>query len=263
MPPTRKPVQNSGKSANLKSPVLEGLPELKSEDSKILLSVLLEKIDELRQEFTAALKAKNLEISSLRGDVNALKSKVSQLELQLDEADSYERRDTLILTGESIPLHSQGEVCSEVARQVVSEKLKISLPPNSINTCHRLGRKPIHQTPDRRPIIVKFCQRDVKMEVLVSARKLRVSNFYANESLSPTRRSILYALRKIKKAHPNLVTGCTSYDGKIYAYTKPSVTAPDNSRSVRHAIKSKDHLREFCESFIKKPLEDFLDNWSD
>ena len=63
---------------------------------------------------------------------NALKSKVSQLELQLNEADSNERRDTLSQTGEAIPLHSQGELCSEIARKVVLEKLKISLPPNSI-----------------------------------------------------------------------------------------------------------------------------------
>ena len=262
---SRKTLRSDKKtsSSSISSVNLENLPELENEDSKILLSVILSKFEELKLEFNTALEAKKQEISELNNEVKNLKSKVSHLESQIDEADSYERRDTLILTGEQIPLYSQGEISTEVTRALISDKLKISLPQNSVSTCHRLGRKPTNQTPDRRPIVVKFCQRDLKMQVWVSSRKARIPNFYVNESLSPTRRTILYALRKIKRAHPNLVTGCTSFDGKIYAYTKPSSTAPEHSRSVRHPINSKENLKNFCETFVKKPLEDFLESWSE
>ena len=261
---TRKAVRTANKAPTLKTDIdLKNLPELESSDSRIILSVLLNKFDELKCEFAAALQEKSLEISNLKEHVNLLQSKITSLELQMDEADSYERRDTLIMSGEALPLHSQGEVTSEVARALILDKLKVSLPINSISTCHRLGRKPLTQSPDRRSIVIKFCQRDVKTQLLVSSRKARITNFYINESLSPKRSKIFYALRQIKKAHPNLVSGCTSYDGKIYVYTKPSGTAPVSSRNLRHAINSKEQLNDFCVSFIKQPLENFLSNWTE
>ena len=51
----------------------------------------------------------------------------------------------------------------------------------------------------RRAIIVRFCQKDAKNLIYSAARKLKVDELYANESLTPVRCKITAVLRKITK----------------------------------------------------------------
>ena len=153
----------------------------------------------------------------------------------------------MIFSGNSVPEASHGEICSNIIQKLVQDELKIKLKPEDISVAHRLGKKPINQVPDKRGIIVKLCRRETKRELLMAKRSLprtNSSSLFINESLTPKRNTILYALRQMKKAHPNIIAGCSSYDGRIYAYTK---TTPDSSafrettsspatRNVRHLI---------------------------
>ena len=54
--------------------------------------------------------------------------------------------------------------------------------------------------PDRRAIIVRFCQKDTKNFVYYAARKLKFNLLYVNESLTPVRRKIIAVLRKYKNS---------------------------------------------------------------
>ena len=227
-----------------------------------------QELEKFREEFSTMLSNKNEEITILRNnyaassnEIKFLKDKVTRMENCLDEEDAYIRRECLIFSGNVVPASQPNENCGTIVMNIVKEKLRLQQNMD-ISTAHRLGKPPSSSTsPDNRSIIVKFCQRDCKKQIYLTARTAKVQGLYVNESLTPIRRTILYALRQIRRAHPNLVTGCSTFDGKIYAYTKPSATSPSNARNLRHEINTHQRLTAFCSDYIRQPLEMFLDSW--
>ena len=198
----------------------------------------------------------------------------------MDEEDAYVRRDTIIFSGSAVPPVVNGEICANIVTDLAKDKLRMQIRDGDISTAHRLGKKPTTQGPDKRSIIVKLCRRDLKTEILQAKKNLvstRNSTLYINESLTPRRSTILYTLRRIKRTHPSVVVGCSSFDGRVYAYTKPaptrssaqtqdgeSATADSNQRprNVRHLINTHDSLVNFCRKYVKQPLDNFLESWS-
>ena len=225
-------------------------------DSKNIVLILSNQLNSFRSEFTELLTAKNDEISALKTKVAVLEDKVVKLETSIDDNDAYERKDTVIFSGSSIPAGEVGENCGEVIRSVARESLRIEMSLSEISVAHRLGRKPQNQTPDNRPIIVKLCRRDMKTSLISASRKLRSSTLYINENLTAPRRKILYILRQLKKDHPDLIVGCGSYDGKVYAYTKST-----SSQNTRHLVNTRESLVEFCRRYVRVPIDRFLDDW--
>ena len=146
-----------------------------------------------------------------------------------------------------------------IIRKFIREDLKLDIDP-PISTAHRLGQPSSDPSSDKRPIIVRFCQRDAKFRVYKAAteRTSRVRDLYCSESLTPTRRTILYTLRKIRQAHDTLVTGTHTHNGRIFVFTPPAPNAPPNSRSIRTEINTLDALSSFCSNFVKEPLTNFL-----
>ena len=63
--------------------------------------------------------------------------------------------------------------------------------------------------------------------------------FYINESLTPTRSAILYALRKAKRMSPGVVAGCNSENGRVYAYVKNRDAAGDVTRNKKLLINTR------------------------
>ena len=76
------------------------------------------------------------QVTSLSAEVKLLKEKVNYLENSQDEIDSYERRDTVILSGEVIPEFSPGEDCPDIVTRIVSVKLGVELDRTSQSTVH-------------------------------------------------------------------------------------------------------------------------------
>ena len=227
-----------------------------SEDGQLIVSVLMNEFSKVHSQ----LASKNEEIACLKSEVNSLHSKVTNLESQIDEANAYERRDALVISGKDLPPSSNDENCSEIVKKLVKEKLRLEIDANSISTAHRLGKKDTNAQQDNRSIIVKLCRRETKYQIYSASRTIRNPGLYVNESLTPTRRTVLYALRQMKRAHPNIVKGCSSFDGKIFAYTKPETSSP-NARNVRHLVNTREKLQLFCRDFIKKPLDVFVNSW--
>lgn len=255
--------------------VLTELP-LTSKDGKALVPAITsffenfqEKVNlmltEIRDEFMTLLHQKDGHIGQLQSELGTMKSEVGELrdELtklkgQIDDADAYERRDTIIISGEKVPLATPGEIGSEVVLKLVKDELKINLSPDSISTAHRLGRKPPNQTADRRNLIVKLVRRDVKHDIISASRQQpRRSNLYISESLTPARSSLFFALRQMKKS--KLIKGCTTYDGRVYAFTAP---LQESHRDVRHLISNYEDLTKFCAKYVKQPLQNFLETWT-
>ena len=129
-----------------------------------------------------------------------------------------------------------------------------------MSVSHRLGSKPRQQGQDTRPIIVKFCRRDVKYSIRHSCRSLRPKDLFVNESLTPVRNQIFKTLRYIRKQHNDIVTGCGTSDGKIFAYTKSSPTTAEGAGDKRHCINTMEALNQFCRIYVKQPIDNFLNN---
>ena len=218
-------------------------------------------LDIIKADFNSKLTEQASTINKLNSEVGELRGKVRKLESYIDEEDSYERRDTVILSGEALPTFIPGENCVEVLTKVLKDNLKIEISPQDINTVHRLGRKPEAGSSDTRSIICKFTRRDLKRNVYLEGRKLkRPSKLFVNESLSPKRSTIFRTLRRIKKERRDLVKGCTTVDGKVIAYTPAGASA--DGRDRRHVVNTYEALCRFCKDYIKLPVKNFLDSWN-
>ena len=133
-------------------------------------------VEYMRKEFmniTELLSSKTKEIESLRQEVNDLKSIVTKMENSIDDADAYERRDTVVFSGDEIPAVTSGENCANIIVNLLKNKMHIELQPREINTAHRLGKKPSNQTQDKRAIIIKLCRREMKRDI-ISANRMKV-----------------------------------------------------------------------------------------
>ena len=229
-----------------------------SEESRSIVMLIRNDISELKIHFESLLKDRDEEISKLKENISELHEDLNKANIMIDDADAYERKDTVIFSGDHVPLAETGENCVDIVQKLSKDHLKINLTPDTISTAHRLGRRPISQAPDRRKIVVKLVRRDLKHDLIYASRKQpKPAKLFIHESLTPRRNTLLFALRQMKKS--KLINGCTSYDGRIYAYTVPADRA---NKDVRHLITSIDSLKIFCSKYVKQPLENFLDNWS-
>ena len=249
------------KTRNTSVEVLKEIDNL-SPDGKMIVSVLSDKLDLFKDEFLNLLKVRDAEIHKLNKQVIDLQAEIHKLKENVDDGDAYERRDTVIFSGEELPLVSAGEIPTNVAVQVIKDKLNLNIPPTDISTSHRLGKTPSSQQPDRRNIIIKFCRRDTKHNVLAMCRKKKPSKFYVNESLTPTRSTVLYALRKMKRENGSRVTGTSTRDGKVYAWIKQSSSAPPGSPGVMVPVNSHHALLEFSMKYMGKPLGNYIETWT-
>lgn len=215
--------------------------------------------DGLRNDVRSGFEERDTKIVSIMKEVDALKKEVCDQRLAAVEQDAYTRRDSLIFSGDSIPAVTSGEDCTQIVRKIVREQLKMNIDP-LMSTAHRLGKPPsgASNKPDKRDIIVRFCQRDDKFRIHEATRKAKINGLYANESLTPTRRRIHLALLDMKRKHRDLVRGTMTHNGKIFVFTKPAPNASPTARSIRTEINSMERLSSFCAGFIKQPLENYL-----
>ena len=251
--------------------MVASVPAGLSKDGKVLLTYIQAEFDKFSEKINSFTE-KFLEMDQLKEKVGELSIDMEKMKLDmekqilslkndLDAADQYERKDMLILSGPAVLEICENENVGEIVRDLIEDYLDINVDLNDINITHRLGPLTRAQADNKkRNIVMKLCRRDLKRQIIMASKKQKQPRLYCNESLSVTRRSIFHSLRKMKKDHPDLVKGCTTMDGKIYAYTPP----PNSSRStnnVRHCIMTMEHLRTFCRDHVKHPLDNFLVNF--
>jgi hypothetical protein len=236
---------------------------LSLEGNKIVTAIKMELAKQLEQQriaFLTIVEEKTREVDGLRTEVRELRDIVVKLEEKVDDGDAYERRDTLIFSGDGVPAVAAEESCRDIICSLVTNKLHLVMRPADISTAHRLGRKPLSQLPDRRKIAVKLCRRDLKRDILYACRQEK-PDLYVNESLTPSRNTIMYVIRKMKKEHPHQVMGCSSIDGRVFGWVKPPAHGPPGLRNVKILVNTHAALQEFCTNFVNRPLTDFIDMW--
>ena len=163
----------------------------------------------------AVLTAQNSElqnrVSSLEKRLSAMENQHQLLHNHIDDTDQYERRDTLIISGEALSPETDDEAPGEVVVSSLNRALGLDLAVADINVAHRLGRKNNNRS---RPIIVKLHSRMRKSQIVRTCIAKR-PKLYANESLTPTRRRIYSKLLAVRRSNPGLIQSLYSSDGTI------------------------------------------------
>lgn len=214
-----------------------------SGESRTIVDIVMGHIEALSADLISKLNEKDARIRKLEQDVTDLRRDVVRLEERIDDGDAYERRDTVVLSGDALPPVTSGEICSNLARELFQSKLSVAIASSDISVAHRIGGRPVTQGPDRRSIVVKLCRRDLKRDLLQASRSKKPTNFYVNESLTPRRNAFLQTLRIARRKFPDKISGTGSIDGKVFVWIKP----PDQvSRDSRLLINSFTRLDDFC-----------------
>lgn len=210
----------------------------------------------VRTEFQKMMKDKDNEISNLKIEVNTLKVEQMKINERLDEAEATDKRDCLVLSGRGIPQATTGENSPDIVKRLMRDKLHLQTSEDDILTAHRIGKPPANKGPDNRHILVKLAKHATKEEILSACRHHK-PNFSANECLTPTRNTIFYVIRKLKKEFPQKVTGCGTRDGKVFVYIKNKV----NEDATRHIVNTKVKLRDICTKTLSTNMNNYVKDW--
>ena len=230
------------------------------ENGKLIVEILFEKFDDFTEKFEEMLAERDKKINLLEKEIAIVKKTMSNFEEKCDEAESSERRNDLILSGQDIPATKVGENCVQVASVIFKEKLNIVTDPKNIIQASRIGRKPINQTTDKRSILVKLGNNDLKVDVLKSCKTVKPQGLYINENLIQKRGTILYGLRTAKKKFPDVVASCASRNMKVFAYVKPPKPEIPEARNSRIPINTMQQLEDFSQKFLKVPFLTVIDD---
>ena len=256
-PKRKKTTPSSGSDSNVFDDAMSQL----NDDQRFFLSIIEDKLSSISNDFKCKMDAKDAKIEGLEATIVDLKRKVVALENKIDDTEAYERRDTLIFSGGDLPPVTEGENTAQIVTTIVKEKLKVVLDNSNISVSHRLGSKPANQAPDRRNIIVKLCRREVKSDLMRACKKMKPPNFFINESLTRVRSTTLYGLRQARKKYPNIIGGCGSFDGSVYAYIKPPNPDSPSAKNSKVLVNTKDKFNELCENLLKCNPSTLINNW--
>ena len=216
---------------------------------------------DLKTEVMKVLNENSAAVTEMKKEVSSLKQRVAQLEERIEDNESYERRDTLIISGQAVPPAHPGENTKNVTCSLLREKVNIEVSPGDISACHRLDRPNSRNRTNRPRIIVKFCRRDLRNDVKSAARVSKPDNLYINDSLTPLQQTISYVLRVAKREFPEIISGFSTQDGKNFVWVKPPNPSASGARDLRLNVSSHDRLSTFCTRSLQKPVSHFIDNW--
>ena len=106
---------------------------------------------------TAELKRERARVDKLTKDVNSLEQYIRQNNIKVFGID-YRR-------GDETPTQTEEKIIA-----LLKNSLGVSVKPSEIEACHRLGRFSLQTN---RPIIVRFCNRKLKSNVITNRYKLQ------------------------------------------------------------------------------------------
>lgn len=227
--------------------------DLLSEENRALYMLITGKFDLTLRDLEKRLNQRDAKINNLEQQISALKKENADLSERLDEVENYERRDTLILSGEGVPHAETGENAKERVKSIIKEKLKCELGNDDLVAAYRIGKKPLSQQPDKRNLMVKFRQRNVRDDILQAGRTVKPQGLYVNENLTASRSKILFALRRAKRFYPERVAACGSSDGRVFVWLKPQIATERNLRIFVNSITRLD-------DFLKRNLDTEYDS---
>ena len=151
-------------------------------------------------------------------------------------------------------------VASAAKLQQIGEHLHLDLATEDISMAHRIGVKPKIQGEEKRNIMFKLCNRDVKQNILKSCKVVKPKKIYINESLTPLRNTILYVMRQAKTKHPSVINSCNSSDGSVVSWQQ-AASASAKTKYQKIIIITKKELDLFLQQELNAKATAFIDTW--
>jgi len=219
--------------------------DLSDEGSKIVSAIV--------DYFEDLLEKKEAEITKLKSLCNQLDERVMRLEEQIDDGLARESKDVLIISG-NVPQATEDEDCKEVILELLSRKLQHRTKPNDILYARRIGTVPDRNS-DVRSILFKLANFSDKSAVLKACRKCK-PDIFINESLTPTRRRIMFVLRNVKKKFPGKISSCRSFGGNVTVFIKSEDAPNVKGRDVKVILNTKARLEEFLRKEMSTTILD-------
>ena len=219
----------------------------------------MQKIDRLelelkrfREDVVEMLAEKDAEIKFLKEEIVFLRKGVSAVEERCDEAEAYERRDTIIVSGPEMPIARDGENSARVVCDVIKNKIGVVVRSFDISVAHRHGRKTQSQREDRKVLWLNFAdeRQSTTYSELVSLLKppnllsMTVSLQYEIQyytAFAKRRRTTLLGFLDAVSLMVEFLRG-SNKDSRIFIYTK-----------LKFDVMCKDILN--CE------FSDLVENW--
>lgn len=232
-----------------------------SEDGKCIVSILAYMNKELQEKFEAKMAEKDVQIENLSKNVKELERKLEDIEEKFEDCEATTRINSIVISGDNLPPVSQGEIPVNVAQSIILNKCKLNLQPSDVVSAFRLGVKPRTQGPDRRSLLVNFSNTEAKRNVMRAVKSERPENLFFRESLTPSRNSIFYVLRRAKRQFPNIVAGCSTFDGSVFAWVKPPNAGAPGAKNGKIKINTFRKLEKFCGDTLNATIPSFVENW--
>ena len=132
----------------------------------------------------------------------------------------------------------------------------MDIDPRDISVAHRHGRVNEASNSNKRPIIIKFCRRDLVSEIFKACRRHK-PKFYVNEQLTPLSSKIMHRLRQLKKKKPGKVKGCVSQNGEPRVFLATSNGNPNK----RISIVTREQLEVFVRDHLQTTLPELSLTW--
>ena len=202
------------------------LSGLSSEGSKIVSLII--------GYFEKVLKSQELNHEK---EITALTKRIEALEDKNDALENYTRRESLVISADSSIIRPNQNSIQTVC-DLVSSELNVPLNTSDISVAHPLpDTKPKNGSQPKKRIIFKLVRRDLK-PVIFKACAEKKPPFSINESISPTRSTIMYVLRKAREDFPRAFGRCRSEDGSIKLWL-PKTDDPESMEKITCNTRSK------------------------
>ena len=138
-----------------------------------------------------------------------------KLELKFDNYEAQNRGNTLIISGKEVPSFNSNENCLSLVKNLIHNKLNLSIHEQSVVSAHRLGSPPSTQRPDKRNILVRLTDETSAQTIVKASKTVKPSSLFFSENLIQKRHTILQILRRLKRAQPNKISGCAAIRGRF------------------------------------------------
>lgn len=194
------------------------------------------KDQEIQSVFTGLLSEIVMgKLKEQEAEISSLKTKVENLEMELDDLEQYGRRNALRISG-AWP-ESDNEKTDDIILKMAKDDLKVDLQPSDIDRSHRVGKKVDGK---QRPILVKFTSYRSRNMIYRARTSLKGSgkSLYINEDLTQKKNSLAFMTRKAKRN--GLLDETWTFDGKIFAIKD----------GVKHKLRTLEQLHKLAPQIL-------------
>ncbi len=184
---------------NFKKSIMKEIQDLKEISIKNLEKACKNKTEELTSEVIKIKEMEKRERFKLEAAFHEKQQKVRELKLKMDSFEQDQHKASVQIVG--MP---ENEDDVKTFMKLSKEKLGVKLKSGDIGNVTRLGK--IQKTGKPRSVVIKFRNESTRNLVYEQRKKLITNkdpnrNIYINDKLTEHRQNVLYASRKLVKAH--------------------------------------------------------------